>query len=40
MVQEIYQLSVLSQREMDPDSLNSFISLCNKVMEKMASLIK
>jgi molecular chaperone HtpG len=40
MVQEIYQLSLLSQREMDPDSLNSFISLCNKVMEKMASLIK
>ena len=38
MIQEIYQLALLSQREMDPDSLNSFISLCNKVLEKMASL--
>jgi molecular chaperone HtpG len=37
MIQEIYQLALLSQREMDPDSLNTFISLCNKVLEKMAS---
>lgn len=37
MIKEVYQLALLSQREMDPDSLNSFISLCNQVLEKVAT---
>lgn len=39
MVKETYDLALLSQREMDPDSLNSFIALCNKVLEKVADLL-
>ena len=37
MIKEVYHLALLSQREMDPESLNSFITLCNKVLEKTVS---
>jgi molecular chaperone HtpG len=39
IVQEVYHLALLSQRELAPDSLNSFISLCNRVLLRMADLL-
>jgi molecular chaperone HtpG len=39
MIKETYDLALLSQREMDPESLNSFITLCNKVLERAAEAV-
>jgi molecular chaperone HtpG len=39
MVQQAYELALLSQREMDPVSLNVFITRCNHIMERMAQLL-
>ena len=36
LVREIYDLSLLSQREMDPKGLNDFIHRSNTVLEKLA----
>lgn len=38
MVKEAYELALLSQREMEPASLNEFISRSNRVLEKLAVL--
>lgn len=40
LVNQAYELSLLSQREMDPSHLNDFISRSNRVLEKIATLIK
>lgn len=37
MVQEVYQLALLSQREMEPGSINEFITRTNRVLEKLAT---
>ncbi len=36
LVRQIYDLSLLSQKEMHPESINSFISRSSEVMEKLA----
>ncbi|MEI8365901.1 MAG: molecular chaperone HtpG [Parachlamydiaceae bacterium] len=38
LVKQSYELSLLSQREMDPGSLNEFIARNNRVLEKLAKL--
>lgn len=38
LVQEVYELSLLSQREMDPKDLNEFVQRNNRVLEKLAQL--
>jgi molecular chaperone HtpG len=38
LVQQAYELSLLSQREMDPKDLNEFVLRNNRVMEKLAEL--
>lgn len=40
LVQETYELALLSQREMDPTSLNSFITRTNHVLEKLTEMVK
>jgi molecular chaperone HtpG len=35
VVKEIYQLSLLSQREMDPNALNDFINRSTHVLEQL-----
>lgn len=37
MVQEVYELSLLGQREMDPKSLNGFISRSQHLLERLTS---
>lgn len=37
LVQEVYDLSLLSQREMNPDALNTFITRTTKVMEQLVT---
>lgn len=39
MVRQAYDLALLSQREMDPETLNDFISRSNRVMEKIAEFV-
>ena len=39
MVKQAYELSLLSQREMDPASLNDFIQRNNRVLEKLTQLV-
>ena len=39
MVNQAYELSLLSQREMDPVTLNDFISRSNRVLEKLVEMI-
>lgn len=39
LVKQIYDLSLLSQREMDPNGLNDFIHRSNKVLEDMVKVI-
>lgn len=38
LVQQSYELSLLSQREMDPQDLNAFVLRNNRVLEKLAKL--
>lgn len=38
LVKQAYELSLLSQREMDPASLNEFVKRNNRVLEKLAKL--
>ena len=38
LVKEAYELALLSQREMDPASLNEFVSRSTRVLEKLADL--
>jgi molecular chaperone HtpG len=38
LVQQAYELSLLSQREMDPKDLNEFVQRNNRVLEKLALL--
>lgn len=38
LVQQAYELSLLSQREMDPSALNDFVQRNNRVLEKLAIL--
>lgn len=38
LVQQAYELSLLSQREMDPKDLNDFVLRNNRVLEKLAKL--
>lgn len=38
LVQQTYELSLLSQREMDPTAINDFIQRNNRVLEKLAEL--
>ena len=39
MVKQAYDLALLSQREMDPEALNDFITRAGRVMEEVASFI-
>jgi molecular chaperone HtpG len=39
LVQQAYELSLLSQREMDPKDLNEFVQRNNRVLEKLALLV-
>lgn len=39
IVREVYDLALLSQREMAPEALNSFITLCNRVLLRFADLV-
>ena len=39
LVGEIYDLSLLSQREMDPQALNDFIGRSNVILEKLATQV-
>ena len=39
IVKQVYSLSLLSQREMDPNALNDFIHQSNKVLEDMVKAI-
>lgn len=39
VIQEVYHLAMLSQRELAPETLNSFISLCNRVLLRFADLL-
>ena len=38
LVKQAYELSLLSQREMDPASLNEFVKRNNRVLEKLAKI--
>ena len=38
LVEQAYELSLLSQREMDPKDLNGFVQRNNRVLEKLAKL--
>ncbi|MEI8125757.1 MAG: hypothetical protein WCG42_08385, partial [Parachlamydiaceae bacterium] len=38
LIKQSYELSLLSQREMDPSSLNDFVARNNRVLEKLATL--
>jgi len=40
LVKQTYDLALLSQREMDPATLNEFVARTNHVLEQMASMIK
>ena len=35
LVAEVYELALLSQREMDPDSLNEFITRSNHILAEL-----
>ena len=35
LVLEVYELALLSQREMDPQSLNEFVSRSNRILESL-----
>lgn len=35
LVMEVYELSLLSQKEMDPSSLSAFVSRTNRILEKL-----
>ena len=37
VVKEIYELALLSQREMDPAHLNDFIGRSNRILEKLVN---
>lgn len=39
MIKEAYHLALLSQREMAPEALNSFVTLCNRVLIRLADLL-
>ncbi|CDZ79698.1 High temperature protein G [Candidatus Rubidus massiliensis] len=39
VVKELYQLALLSQREMDPNALNDFINRTNHILEKLTEQI-
>ena len=39
MVQHLYELSLLSQRELDPSALSQFASRSNNILEKMMQLL-
>ena len=39
MVRQAYDLALLSQREMDPETLNDFITRSNRVMEQIAEFV-
>lgn len=39
MVKQTYELALLSQREMDPGTLNEFIKRSNRVLEELAEMI-
>lgn len=39
MVRQTYDLALLSQREMDPEALNDFITRSNRVMEQIADFV-
>lgn len=39
MVKQTYELALLSQREMDPGTLNEFIARSNRVLEELAEMI-
>lgn len=39
LIQETYELALLSQREMDPGSLNKFITRTNHVLEKLTEML-
>ncbi|MFI5343972.1 MAG: molecular chaperone HtpG [Chlamydiales bacterium] len=36
LIHEVYELALLSQREMDPHALNTFISRSNRILEQLA----
>lgn len=40
IVLQSYELSLLSQREMDPTTLNSFVERNNRVLDKLAKLVE
>lgn len=40
IVVQSYELSLLSQREMDPTTLNSFVERNNRVLDKLAKLVE
>lgn len=40
LVKQTYDLALLSQREMDPATLNEFVDRTNHVLEQMASMLK
>jgi molecular chaperone HtpG len=39
IVQHLYELSLLSQRELEPSALSAFITRSNQILEKMAQLL-
>lgn len=39
LVKEVYELALLSQREMDPHQLNEFINRSNSILESLASAL-
>lgn len=39
LIKESYELALLSQREMNPNSLNDFVVRSNRVLEKLATLV-
>jgi molecular chaperone HtpG len=40
IVVQAYELSLLSQREMDPSTLNSFVERNNRVLDKLAKIVE
>ena len=38
LVKQTYDMALLSQREMDPETLNQFITRTNLVLEKLAEI--
>lgn len=40
LVIQAYELALLAQREMDPTSLNEFVTRSNRVLEELATLVK